>query len=131
MICHQINWDFLRKTVLDYTIEYPDWIKPENMRKIRSQNISSLLAAYNKPERIRAEERAKMLRSLGQVLCNFEYKYSDMFFDCNGEVRDKESIFAIFKSSMAFVNDPEEKKNTITSTKSFGLPRTVFIIKLL
>lgn len=109
-ICHQINWDFLRKSVLDYTINHPDWIKPENMRKIRSQNISSILSAYDKPERIRAGERAKMLRSLGLLLYNLGYKYSDMFFDCNGNIREKESIFAIFKSSLAFVNDPEEKK---------------------
>jgi len=109
-ICHQINWDFLRKVVLDQTICNPTWILPESIQQISAKDVYKLLVAYDKPERIRAEERAKMLRSLGKMLSKLKCHYSEMFIDRTGNLRDKKFIFSVLNSMSAFSGDPEEKK---------------------
>lgn len=122
-ICHQINWDFLRKTILNYTISNPKWIYPKNIRHISTKSIQTLLESYNKPERIRAKERAKMLRSLGDVLYTRGYQYADIFFDNAGNVRNLKDILDFFKLSVVFTSDPEEKKIQLLLQNLSDYPR--------
>lgn len=122
-ICHQINWDFLRKTILEYTKSNPAWIHPKNIRHISSKSIQTLLASYNKPERIRAKERAKMLRSIGELLYRRGYQHTDIFFDHDGNIKNLEFILEFFKSSVVFTNDPEEKKIQLLLQNLSDYPR--------
>ena len=109
-ICHQINWDFLRNAVLEHTISNPTWIIPENIRQVRTTDVYKILIKYDKPERLRAEERAKMLRSLGNTLYDLKCQYFEIFIDQKGNIRTKESIFRVLNSTFAFSGDPEDKK---------------------
>lgn len=111
-ICHQINWDFLRDVVYKRTLEDSEWIQASHLLKITSKDVERLLAEYDKPERIRAKERARLLRSLGKSLLNNNIDYRGVFFDGNNK-RTFEGINTILNCSEAFSNDPESKKTQL------------------
>ena len=111
-ICHQINWDFLRRVVYEKTLEDSKWILPLNLAKITSKEMEILLKDYDKPERIRAKERAQLLRTLGKGLFDRGINYRDIFFEGNDE-RTFKDIEAILNSSKAFSKDPESKKTQL------------------
>ncbi|MEG0836221.1 MAG: hypothetical protein RR413_12345 [Christensenellaceae bacterium] len=111
-ICHQINWDFLRTTIFRYTIQNPDWILPQNLNVISSKTLSKILSGYDKPERIRAGERAKLLRSLGETILenSKNHKYLEIFMSNDGKMQSKDKLLGILNYSIAFSGDPEGKK---------------------
>lgn len=111
-ICHQINWDFLRNVIYKKTLENSEWILASNISKITSTEVKCLLREYDKTERIREKERAKILRSLGQSLLDNKIDYKGIFFDGKGK-RTFEEIDGILNCSIAFSNDPERKKTQL------------------
>lgn len=112
-ICHQINWDFLREVVYEATQKDTIWITPKELSKISVKKVMQLLGKYDKPERIRAKERCKLLRSIGNSLLEVNYSYLDIFFSDSFNVRSEEEIFAIINSIKAFSGDPEGKKTKL------------------
>jgi hypothetical protein len=113
-ICHQINWDFLRKAVFEMTTADKKWISLNSLSKITIADVNHLLHEYDKPERIRGKERSLMLRSLGESLESSGYNtYCDIFFSENYQVREPNKIISVINSSKAFSSDPEEKKTQL------------------
>lgn len=108
-ICHQMNWDFLRGAVLKKTQESPSWVTGLYLKCIQDKEVAELFKTYSKPERIRADERAEILRSLGEWLISFDSAKS-VFTDSAGTVLDKKTIRSNLLSCPVFSNDPEEKK---------------------
>lgn len=108
-ICHQMNWDYLRQAVYKKTLEHSDWLEPESLAVITENEISSLLANYNKPERIRANERAAILRQIGS-LAKKHGSFMKIFFEDSGEVLSEFQIRQNLLECSAFSQDPEEKK---------------------
>lgn len=109
-ICHQINWDFLRKAVYEMAMKNTIWITPKELSKISFENVKLLLKKYDKPERIREKERGILLRSLGNSLTEMNYTYIDIFFSDCGQVKSEKAILAVINSLKAFSSDPEGKK---------------------
>lgn len=109
-ICHQINWDFLRRVVYERTIQTATWLSPKNLAKITIAEIVQLLGSYDKPERIRGKERCSLLRSVGKILLSRGYSYTEIFFSKNMAVKSPDEILAVINSSKAFSGDPEGKK---------------------
>src|ERR1700679_2835361 len=60
-ICHQFNWDFLQNAMAQWLLPAPE-AKLESLQAVRPSEISGLLQGYAKPERIRPQQRAQMLR---------------------------------------------------------------------
>ena len=108
-ICHQMNWDFLRQVVLEKTEEQINWITPEALSAVSEDIICGLLAGYNKPERIRAGERASILRSVGD-LAKKHGSFKNLFLDNSLSLLPEAQIRGNLLECCAFAQDPEEKK---------------------
>lgn len=109
-ICHQINWDFLRSVILNKTIKEPRWIEPINLAVIKVDTINSLLSNYEKADRIRAEERTRLLRILGTSFASLPNGFIDIFYTESGLPQSAENIRNALITCPVFSNDPVEKK---------------------
>lgn len=109
-ICHQINWDYLRSAVFRKTAKQSEWVEPSYLKTISTEEIEELFVDYNKSEKIRAEERTNLLRSLGSSITNNGNDYKSIFLNENMTLNDINYITNILLSCSAFSNDPEEKK---------------------
>lgn len=106
-ICHQINWNFLRKRILQATLNDPFIWAPNNLSRVTEQNIADILQGYEKAERIRAKERSQIIRELSKI---FEENIDDfigVFFE-NGVIRP--DFLQILQRAPAFSADPHQKK---------------------
>ena len=102
-ICHQINSDYLENVLRRENLE--------NLENISGDKIRKWLSDYDKPERIRAEERAELIRNAVQTLNEkFEGKVSNLLEQSNFDV---ESIYSNLKLFKAFAEDPLEKKSSV------------------
>ncbi len=108
-ICHQMNWDFLRTAVWKKTQEQPQWISAEALINITSEEVRLMLKSYNKPDRIRANERATILREVGFLAQEHGGFYS-IFFDSNNILLSESRILENMWECPAFSKDPEKKK---------------------
>lgn len=122
-ICHKINWDVLRQSIYEYTKEFPDWLEPTSLKEISSTRVETILKSYDET-RIRADERSKMLREIGQFLVNQDSSFTDIFFS-RGELREYEQIIARLQDIEPFSQDLMQKKirllvQTLTDYKEFN-----------
>lgn len=121
-ICHKINWDMLRKSVYEYTKKFPNWLKPGALKDITDNSVECLLAICGETK-IRAEERAKMLREIGQFLVGHHIFFTDIFYG-QGELRSYEQIIALLQDIKPFSQDMMQKKirlliQTLSDYKAF------------
>ena len=112
-ICHQINWDFLRQRVLDAMLCGAQWWKPEHLADVSSDTIRELLSGYQRPERIRASERARMIRSLSDLFHGGVRTYSDLVLTARSLHRDPSEIIGKLVEAAVFLEDPLRKKMQI------------------
>lgn len=108
-ICHQINWDFLRNAVFEKTCNDIKWVVPESLSHIQTNDIINMFAQYNKPERIRAKERAFFLRQIGKLGIKFG-GFVHLFLDVNGSLLSESQIHKNLLECTVFSQDPGEKK---------------------
>lgn len=107
-ICHQINWDYLRKRIYEKTQNTPEWLVFDNLESISEEEIYEMLCTYDKKERIRANERTDIIRNIGTWANNFT-SISEVFIE-NGKLLDYKSIHNNLLLCSAFSSDPQEKK---------------------
>lgn len=108
-ICHQINWDFLRKAVYQKVEKDFDWIGVDNLCNINENDVFKMLKNYNKPERIHEIERANLLRSVGNMVKSAG-GYIELFFDDKMNLLPLDKIRKPFEACPTFSSDPNEKK---------------------
>lgn len=111
-ICQQFNWDFLQAKMAH-------WLLPDPVRLLSTVSavdarfIDRLLTDYEKPERIKARQRAAMLRStaerLGQLLSDGKIDELVRAPRLDGSSR----FYELMQSIPAFAEDPLEKKSRI------------------
>lgn len=121
-ICHQMNWDFLRHVVYQKTLESPNWLEPELLANISKDEIRELLASYNKPERIRADERAAILRQVGN-LTRKHGSFVTLFLGDSDQLLSEAQIRQNLLECPAFSRDPEEKKLQLLLQKLSNYPQ--------
>lgn len=109
-ICHQMNWDFLRDKILKKTLSQPNWIEPIYISTIKTKDVEEIFVGYSKIERVRAEERAELLRILGTTFVGLPNGFDDIFFREDGVPQDAAAILKRLSSCTVFSNDPVEKK---------------------
>lgn len=107
-ICHKINWDYLRMRIYDKTLNDPQWLLPDNLKTISEEKVFEMLCSYEKSERIRADERAKILRQIGTWSEDYA-QISDVFMS-NGRLYDYTDIHSNLLKCDVFSSDPQEKK---------------------
>lgn len=108
-ICHQINWDFLRESIYKRMVRNPEWIEPYSLSKVDEDNVFEMLKDYGKPERIRAAERAEIIRSIGKW-ASFFPSLELVFLAPNDGLLPENTIRNNLLKCSAFSKDPEEKK---------------------
>lgn len=109
-LCHQINWDYLRKEIKSKVEQDKEWISIEHLQSITPKEINSLLSDYDKPERIDAQGRATIIRQLASDYNDTPRGFLNIFYNDNFEPRNYESIREQLLKSSVFSADPIEKK---------------------
>ena len=79
-ICHQLNWDVLRMAVFENVNKCKELFEVKYLATISAEQINGLLHTYEKKERIRAEERAAILREIGQFMIKEELNFTELIF---------------------------------------------------
>lgn len=115
-ICHQINWDFLRGVVYEYTIKNPEWLLPNNLSMIDHKQVTIMLGAYHKKENIKAKERATILQSVGKWSVHYK-EIREVFLDSSGVLKSKKQVCEALKKCQVFTTDPEGKKMNLLLQK--------------
>ena len=121
-ICHQMNWDFLRKAVQEKTRCNPEWLSEDALSIISDDDVRSLLKGYNRIERIREKERANMLRQIG-MLAKSHNGFTWLFFDSGMHLLSEEELRENLLQCPVFSNDPEEKKLQLLLQKLSNYPQ--------
>lgn len=67
-ICHQINWDFLHARLAEHLLSSNQTEMVKRIAQVTAPELTGWLKGYAKPTRIRATERARMLRTIGECL---------------------------------------------------------------
>ena len=109
-ICHQINWEFLRNRVFAAISSGENWWLPDRILEVRPETISKLLSGYHDPNRVKAVQRANILKSLAQVFQGSTTSYLDLVTisaEADGSVRNIVNKLELCK---AFREDPARKK---------------------
>ena len=120
-ICHQINWDFLRSAVLEFTKKHPQWLSPANLSLIRADDIYILLGSYHKANCIKAEERASILREVGKWASDYR-RIQEVFLDGDNALKPDRFILGGLLKCSAFSSDPEGKKMNLLLQKLDSIP---------
>lgn len=108
-ICHKINWDFLRRAVYEHTIQDNSWMELVRLSKIKSKEMTAILANYSNKDRVQASNRGKILRSLGKYILTHYLDYTSLFFS-NNHLKSQEEITFFLEQFEAFGHDPQQKK---------------------
>lgn len=108
-ICHQMNWDYLRSALFSKLKEDSNWVLPNRLIYVEEKEVADLFCSYNKPERVRAKERMKILRGVGEWAKAFIHS-SSIFLDSSGKLLPKEVVRRNLLICDTFAMDVEEKK---------------------
>lgn len=120
-ICHQINWDFLRSTILKKIKHNEDWLLPNNLININESTMEELLNDYEKKERIRASERAEMVKEIAAWVMTYPSP-KRIFLDDENKALPVEVIHDNAQKCSVFSRDPEEKKYQLLLQKLSAYP---------
>ena len=119
-ICHQMNWDFLRRAVYEETIKNPEWLDFYHLKLVDTDKIFSLLHEYHKQENIKANERAELLHIIGAWGERYD-SIKDAFVDKKGDLRQYRQIHDSLLKCSVFATDPAEKKLNLLLQKLDGI----------
>lgn len=108
-ICHQMNWDYLRSALFSKLTEDSNWVLPNRLIHIEEKEVANLFRSYNKPERVRAKERMKILREVGEWALTFT-NISSIFLDSREKLLPKDAVRRNLLLCNTFAMDAEEKK---------------------
>jgi uncharacterized protein (DUF362 family) len=109
-ICHQMNWDFIRKRIKDLAYKDARFLTFKYLNKISKRNIEVLFQGYHKPERIKPEERAKMLRDLSNYMLNYDNSLVGLLNQLSPTIEGDEGLMSFLRKTPIFSDDPEMKK---------------------
>ena len=111
-ICHQINWDFLAER-LGSLFDDPS-VGAESLRVATARDVDTWLAGYHRPERVKATERAALLRDLGNVILhNYGGKAVNLFISARQQLYGTDGLLKRLDGFQAFREDPLKKKSNI------------------
>jgi hypothetical protein len=113
-ICHQINWDFLQDRLAEKLLVYQNEDLINKIANISSREIQKWLNDYSRPERIRAQERARLLRDIGRTLQEkWRNKALTIYESCDGYIEGTNGFLKLLESFLAFSEDPLRKKSQL------------------
>ena len=109
-ICHQINWDFLRGKIKEETIRNVHRWDVNRIKATTPEEIEDLLLGYSRKERVRARERAEMLRSLSSLFPLKDCSFADILTEIGPNLAGPRGLLQLLRKARVFSEDPEMKK---------------------
>lgn len=114
-ICHQINWDYLQNKLYENLFS-PRVSLLETIDGITSSTISSWLSDYPKKERVRAAERAKLIRNIATtVKAKFDGSPLKLYETLSTSTLQNKKFEEVMNSFEAYRKDPLKKKTNVLS----------------
>jgi hypothetical protein len=111
-ICHQINWDYLALH-LDQMFQRKR-IDAAVLSTISARDIQASLKDYHRPERVRAPERAALLRNVGEVICNrYSGDATRLLTESASKLYGENGFMSRLDDFIAFNEDPLRKKANV------------------
>jgi hypothetical protein len=111
--CHQINWDFLSER-LRRAFEDDVGVSVEALSRTSAREVDTWLSGYHRPERIRARERAALVRDLGATLLHsFEGKAESLLEGTGARLHGPDGFMQRLDRFQAFREDPLRKKSNV------------------
>jgi hypothetical protein len=105
-----MNWDFLRRALREQVCAGADWWRLAEIGGVSVAVVSALLKDYDRPERIRAQQRAEMLRSLSVLYSEHHRTYSDVIPTVLRDEHERETLLKLLEKCRVFAEDLERKK---------------------
>lgn len=109
-ICHKINWDYLRRKIKEKAISDPEYWSFCRIKTLEKNDIDQLLCDYDKKDRIKAYERAKILRELATLGTHGEFYFYDILVKLADKANNPDIILDVLRRTDIFSEDPEGKK---------------------
>jgi uncharacterized protein (DUF362 family) len=109
-ICHRINWDFLRSRLGEYMAAGSGILDAPVLLNISAQQAQSMLSGYERADRIRAAERAAMLRTVGAFILGNGDSLEKLLADVEGRVDGDGGLYARLSLCKPLGEDPARKK---------------------
>lgn len=111
-ICHQINWDFLSLRIRQSFDRLN--MDAKGLAKVSAADVLSWLDGYHRKDRIRAKERAAMLRDVGQTIIDkFGGDAGNLLAQCGARLSGDAGFMALLDRFAAFKADPLRKKSNV------------------
>ena len=118
-ICHQFNWDFLQSALADYFFD-GNVLSADVLCGLRASDVANILAEYPKKDRIRSQERARILRNIGEVIRDDFNGDWDLFYaTCENSQLGTGEFHKIFDRFDGYRSDPLRKKTNVLSHDLF------------
>lgn len=113
-ICHQINWDFLNARLGAQLLPVEEKELISFLTSVDARQVAEWLKGYRKPERIRAPERAMLLRDIGAGLRERGWNgVSDLVTVAKGTIAGIDGFVSQLNIFMAYREDPLRKKSYV------------------
>lgn len=113
-ICHSINWDYLQGTLARKFSKDKSMLSADFLAKFNATRLSKWLSDYEQPERIRAKERAELIRNIGQVVNEkYEGDIFNIYAKCDGTLYGENGLHANLLELKAYGSDPLKKKANV------------------
>lgn len=118
-VCHQFNWDVMQSALAENLLKDDENII-DTLINVSHKDLQDWLSHYPKKERIKAQERSKILRDVGHV---FREKFGgdiNSFYEfCNNSSLDKipgkDSFHDLMDNFLGYKTDRLKKKTNVLS----------------
>ena len=112
-ICHQMNWEFLQSRLAEKLLtQKKDFV--QTIANVTSRDITEWFGDYHRPERIRAKERARLLRDVGKTLQEkWDSRVSAILEAGDGRLEGKKGFLQLLDDFVAYREDPLRKKSNV------------------
>lgn len=113
-VCHQFNWDFLQSKLFEDLFKNNKNIL-DRLENLKASDIKEMLKEYPKQYRVRAKERASILRDVGKTIKTIFGNKQSFYQEISNTEFSDNSFHETMDCFSAFSEDPLRKKTNILS----------------
>jgi hypothetical protein len=113
-ICHQFNWDFMQERLARHLLTADPSEMVRRLVRIRADDFNEWVTGYNRPHRIKAAERAEMLRAIGSGLQQkFDGDVLTLVSRASGKLEGATGFLQQLDAFEPYRADPLRKKSNV------------------
>jgi hypothetical protein len=113
-VCHDINWDFLQRTLGSLLVGNATPSIAQRLAKVRSPEVYACLRSYPKPDRILSDSRAALLRDVGRtIISRFANSAMKIYEQSGGKIHGDHGFLRQLDLFESYRADPLRKKSHV------------------